>query len=39
MERSRAMKFLLKLIGVLGVSLIMSGMLFQILVKVKWMQY
>lgn len=34
MERSRAMKFLLKLVGVLGVSLIMSGKLFQILVKV-----
>ena len=38
MERSRAMKFLLKLVGVLGVSLIMSGMLFQIVVKVAWME-
>ena len=28
MERSAVMKFLLKLVGVLGVSLIMSGMLF-----------
>ncbi len=33
MERSGAMKLLLKLVGVLGVSLIMSGMLFQILMK------
>ena len=38
MERSRAMKFLLKLVGVLGVSLIMSGMLFQIVVNVAWME-
>ena len=38
MERSRGMKFLLKLVGVLGVSLIMSGMLFQIAVNVAWME-
>ena len=39
MERSAAMKFLLKLVGVLGVSLIMSGMLFQILMKRGRMEY
>ena len=39
MERNRAMKFLLKLVGVLGVSLIMSGMLFQVVVGVEWMEY
>lgn len=33
MERSGVMKFLLKLVGVMGVSLIMSGMLFKIPVK------
>lgn len=39
MERSGAMKFLLKLVGVLGVSLIMSGMLFQILMEGGQMKY
>ncbi len=39
MERSGVMKFLLKLVGVLGVSLIMSGMLLQILMKGGRMKY
>ena len=36
MERSTVMKFLLKLVGVLGVSLIMSGMLFYSSIKGGW---
>lgn len=39
MERSAVMKFLLKLVGVLGVSLIMSGMLLQTPLKGRWMEY
>ena len=39
MEGSAVMKFLLKLVGVLGVSLIMSGMLLQTSMKGRWMEY